>query len=522
MTSPAAVTPAPVVAPVARKIFRTAAIGKLDSLDPARIENASERIIISNLVDTLFRRNIRTGEIVPYACTRFEVSPDGLQWKFFLRKDLFWSNGRQITAKDYEAGLERLLKPKTKALIAKKLLAVRGAQEMLEGAFYNPDNIGISSTDMLKQSELEIKLLSPDPYLMQTLSDPSTAPIPSDEYEIKQDQIFNLDQTITSGAFTIAQKSSTSFILQKNRHHRVYSGIKIDEVHFFTLESVIEGEKMFLAGMLDEFGYQDLQLDDETVASLSGTGYVTFQPDLRTVFVRLNTNEPPLNQFQFRQALAMSVDHEQLLDTLGLEGEQRARSLIPDDVKFYNPPHGYYANPTSGKQIMTNLGYCEKNSCKLAPKITILYPDTLSMKKIAAAFSTQLKQSLSLKEVQLSSVDVKTFLNAVGKGDYVMALDEISVAPNDVFGFLHAFVTGNPLSGGYANADYDELIRQASQSHLLSDTERHYREAESALLRDVVFIPLLFKSTPLLLHKRVSGYSPNVWDVHPFENIQLN
>ena len=517
-------TAAPVqVAPAvpAKKIFRTAVVGKVASLDPSQISNFAERNLVSNLVDTLFQRNVANGEIIPRACERFEVSPNGLKWRIHLRKDLFWSTGQKIKAKDYEAAIRRLLKPKTNASIAKKLAHIQGAQEMLDGAFYNPENLGVSSTDLISQSELTFTLTKPDPMFLQTLSDPATAPIPADVFENKQEEVFSVDQYISSGPFTISQKSVTFYELQKNRHHRFFNAIQIDEVQYFTLGSAVEGEKMFLSGLIDQFGYPDLPISDQTITKLTGTGFVIFQPDLRIVFLRLNVNNPPLNQFQLRQAIAMSVDHKRLLGSIGLMGEKRAESMVPEDVKFYDAPHGYYANPVGGKDILTNLGYCQKNECALMPKLTLLYPDTLPMKKIALQFSTQFKQSLSTNQIQLKSMQVDTFLNAVEKNDFVLALDELAIGPNEPFGFLHAFVSGNSLSGGYANEDFDRLISQALASTNPTDMKKYYREAESMLLRDVVVIPLLTKTTPILVHKRIKGFVPNIWDYHPFETLSI-
>jgi oligopeptide transport system substrate-binding protein len=520
-------TVAPASAPVsaevavAKKTYRTAAVGKITSLDPALISTVSEKILIPNLVDTLFQRNIATGEIVPRACEKFEISQDGLKIKMTLRKDLFWSNGQRIKARDYEMSFRRLLKPKTKSTIAKKLTRIKGAQEMIDGAFYNPENFGVSSTDLISQSELVITLIKPDPMFLQTLSDAGTAPIPADTYENQQDDIFSPAKYISSGPFTITQKSATSYLLQKNRHHRFASAIQIDEVLFFTLSSTREGEKMFLSGLIDQFGYPDLQISENTIAKLTGTGYVEFQQDLRTVFLRMNVNQSPLNQVQLRQAIAMSVNHQRLLETIAINKEKRAESLVPDQLKYYDAPHGFYANPTAAKDLLNSLGYCEKDQCALMPRITLLYPDTINMKKIALQFSTQIKQTLNTNQIQLKSMEVSTFLHAVEKNDFEMALDELAIGPDEVFGFLHAFVTGNTLSGGYSNPDYDQLIQQAVSSTNALDMKKYYREAESLLLRDVVVIPLMFKTTPILLQKRVKGYVPNVWDVHPFETISL-
>jgi oligopeptide transport system substrate-binding protein len=510
-------TPAPVV----KKVFRTAAVGKFSTLDPAKIETVSERMIVSNLVETLFQQDVRSGQPVPRACGSYEVSPDGLKWKFILRKDLFWSNGKKIKGRDYVAALRRLLKPKTAAKIATKLTSIKNAQEIIDGAFYNPDDLGLKYYDQENQSEVEITLIKPDPFLLFTLSQPETAPINSADYDIREDEIFSMKQWVSSGPFVISQRSPSVYILQKNHHHRYYNSIKIDEVVFFTLGSVIEGEKMFMSGMIDQFGYTDLNISERTTTTLAGTGYVKFQPDFKTVFLRLNINQSPLNQFKLRQALAMGLDQNALIESVALVGEKKAQSLISDETKFYNPPHGYYANPTAAIENLQSMGFCEKDGCGLLPKITILYPEVSSMRKIAGALVNQLKKSLQSNQIEAKSIDSKTFVETVQKGNYAIALDEIAVNTDDVFGFLHAFESGNPLSGGYINGEYDQLILQANATQNLVDTQKYYREAESMLLRDVVVIPLLYKTTPILLHTRVVGFIPNIWDQHPFELIQL-
>lgn len=505
----------------ASKTFRTGAVGRFNTLDVANITTVAEKMILSNLVDTLFQRSAQTGEIVPRACDRFEISPDGMRIKMVLRKDLFWSDGKRIKARDYEAALRRLLKPKTKAVIAKKLSVIKGAQEMLDGAFYNPDDLGVSSVDLMSQSELTITLDKPNPLFIQVLADPSTAPIPAETYEDRQDEIFKAAHYVSSGPFVITKKSPNSYALKKNRHHRYASNIQLDEVVFYIFNSVAEAEKMFLSGLIDFFGYPDAAISEDTIASLAGTGYVGYQPDLRTVFVRLNTTQVPLSQFQLRQALAMSLNHNRLMSSVAIWGEKKAESLVPESVKFYDAPHGYYSNEAAGKEILTNHGFCEKGNCETMPRMTVLYPETLAMKKIALQLSTQLKQTLSTSQIQTKSLDIDNFVTSVGKNDFVMALDEIAVGPDEVFGFLHAFVSGNPLSGGYSNPDYDRLIQQALSSGNVADMKKYYREAESMLLRDVIVIPILFKTTPFLLHKRVGGFMANVWNVHPFESIYI-
>ena len=56
------------------------------------------------------------------------VSPDGLTYRFLIRKTAKWSNGDAVTAHDFEASWRRVLEPKTAAQYAYQLYAVKNAK----------------------------------------------------------------------------------------------------------------------------------------------------------------------------------------------------------------------------------------------------------------------------------------------------------------------------------------------------------------------------------------------------------
>ena len=49
--------------------------------------------------------------IVPSLAERWEISDDGLRYRFILREGLRWSDGAPITAHDVEFGIKRVLDP---------------------------------------------------------------------------------------------------------------------------------------------------------------------------------------------------------------------------------------------------------------------------------------------------------------------------------------------------------------------------------------------------------------------------
>lgn len=52
-----------------------------------------------------------TLEYVPWAAERYEISDDGLTFTFYLRKDLKWSDGEPLTARDYKWTYDQVMDP---------------------------------------------------------------------------------------------------------------------------------------------------------------------------------------------------------------------------------------------------------------------------------------------------------------------------------------------------------------------------------------------------------------------------
>ena len=59
--------------------------------------------------------------VVPALAHAWEVSDDGLKWTWHIRKDVTFHSGRPMTGADVKANLERILNPRTGAIIRGEL-----------------------------------------------------------------------------------------------------------------------------------------------------------------------------------------------------------------------------------------------------------------------------------------------------------------------------------------------------------------------------------------------------------------
>ncbi len=76
--------------------------------DPAVGSNAIEASALFNLYDPLVFPAL-DGEIKPHLATEWEVSPDGMQYTFHIRKGVKFHDGTELTAEDVAFSMNRLL-----------------------------------------------------------------------------------------------------------------------------------------------------------------------------------------------------------------------------------------------------------------------------------------------------------------------------------------------------------------------------------------------------------------------------
>ena len=103
-----------------------------ESLDQHKARSIQAADVIRDLGEGLVGYSA-TGELIPAAAERWEVSDDGLKYTFHLRAGLRWSNGEALTAEHFVAGMRRLVDPSTAAFYATMLADLENAADITSG-----------------------------------------------------------------------------------------------------------------------------------------------------------------------------------------------------------------------------------------------------------------------------------------------------------------------------------------------------------------------------------------------------
>lgn len=87
------------------------------TLHPIMQEDAYSRDILTwFLMDSLVRTDPNTGEYLPRLAEKWEISKDNKTFTFFLRKSVFFHDGKPVTAEDVKFSFEAVFEPKYRAL----------------------------------------------------------------------------------------------------------------------------------------------------------------------------------------------------------------------------------------------------------------------------------------------------------------------------------------------------------------------------------------------------------------------
>lgn len=504
-------------------MFRKGIVGSYTSLDPAKSFDAVKQEILYQTQDTLLSLDEEQGVLKPSAAKSYDVRNDGLEIRFELRDDLYFGNGERILAKDYAFALKRLLEEKSNKTFESVLSNIEGAQELRDGMFFHPDKLGIRASIENKTSVLTITLERPDPMLLMFFAHPSSMPIQEKSFSKLGQDYFEKGLQFASGPFVFEKKSDRFFVFAKNIHHRRAKDISLTQVQLFVFDTQKKAERSFLKGKIDQVGTREMPVSSDLVQSLQGSDVLLFQPDLRTVFLRFNQRSIPSNSFDFRRALSMAINREEIKQLALHAHEHVSFSMTPDRRHMYEPPHSYFYDLEGAISVLSKMGFCtSKNTkdCLRLPRLELAYPDTLMGKKLVVLLQKQWKK-LGFAQIDLRPMSSSDLVSHIQSGRFGIAMDEIAVSTYDFFDLLQAFSSDSSASVGVQNSNYDALLDKARASSSMVSAINLYRQSEGVLLRDALVVPLVQTSTPFAKAIHVKGFSPNLWDLHPWEKIHI-
>ena len=298
-----------------------------ESLDAHAAISTQAATVLRNLGEGLTGYAV-SGEQVRAAAERWEVSDDGLEYRFWLRPEARWSNGESLVAEHFVYSFRRLVDPETAAPYAQHLIDIENAEAIVKTGG-SVDSLGVIAESEL---ELTIRLRRPVPYFLKLLAHNSTYPVFPPSVEEHGTAFARAGNLVSNGAYKLDARTMGAVIsLSRNEYYWNNAQTAIDRVrHFVTPDETAEVNR-FRAGELDITETVSAQmfamLREEMPDSLRVAPY------LQVYYYGLNLTKPPFkDNRKLRQALSMAIDREIIVDKVVGRGEQAAYGWIPPGV----------------------------------------------------------------------------------------------------------------------------------------------------------------------------------------------
>jgi len=226
-------------------------------------------------------------------------------------------------------------------------------------------------------------------------------------------------------------------------------------------------------------------------------------------YLGFNTQKPPFDNIKVRQAVALAVNKEAIIDTVYRSEADIAHSLLPTTSWAYNKktlPQTF--DIERAKKLLTDAGFPQGFSMNLwaLPVQRAYNPDAITMAKLIQA---NLKK-IGIKVVIENSLDMGTFLELLSRGEHQSVLLGWSADHSDPDNFFTPLLSCSAaLSGNnrtfWCNEEFDNLIQQALKTTHISQRKKFYSKALAIIAAEVPLIPIAHSKRFQARHSSVSG-----------------
>ena len=442
--------------------------------------------------------------------SRWEVSPDGTRYLFHLRNDVYWTDGRRVTAGDFEYAWKRLLDPATAAEYAYFLYDVVNARDYNTGRITDAATVGVRALD---DDTLRVDLNKPIVYFPSITTFVVTFPLRRDLIERYGVRWTDPAHLVTNGPFTLADwRHEYRVVLRANKQY--WQGRPaLDEVRLYVVN-----DRSTALSLYETDGLDLVLLPPEAIPSYEAAPEFRRVPLLRGYYYGFNVTAAPFNDPRVRQAFARAIDKSELPKILR-GGELPTDSWIPPGMFAHNPDIGLVYDPAAARALLAEAGYPDGRNF---PEVTAMYDTGPVHPLVAENLQAQWKRTLGVT-VQLENQEWKVYLKRLTSDPPpLFRLGWGADYPDpDNFMALFASYSGNNHTH-WRHARYDALIAQAASTADSSQRLKLYNEAQRILTEEEVpIIPLFVVSHNYLVKPRVEGLRFNAMELLRFKTVRL-
>ncbi len=463
------------------------------TLDPALSTNTFSEAVIEQLFSGLVALNPEM-DVVPDLAYRWEVLDGGRRYVFHLRNGATWSDGRPVTAHDFEYTWKRVLDPAMQAWHAHYFFHIKGAQAYHLGDVPDAESVGVNAMNDLT---LRVLLERPSGHFLQMLAGVMARAVPRWSVEAHGDKWTEPKHIVSNGPFALAswvRGRSMTLGHNPNYHGRFSGNVRGVELFFFGAGAKFQAEMVarYEADQLDMLGLHGFETSAfNSLRHRHAEEYFSAH-SATTLCLGFDCRWPPFDNPSIRRALVLALDRNRLANVvLGGRAAPASGGLVPPGLPGHMEGIALPYDPVAARRALVDGGFPEARN----------FPDTelISIHHLGSFVNSTYLLQQWLENLGIVIRDM--VLSVREFADWNWAEDEkarLWLAPwhgaNDLQDHLRVIERT-----GWQNDAYKELIERARG--LMDQQERLalYGQIERILAAEAPIVPLSYPRRQILL-----------------------
>ena len=428
------------------------------------------------------------------------INDDGtVTYRFTIRSNATFHDGKQVTAEDFKWSIERNLDPETLSPTAPDFLGdIVGAAEYVRGRA--DEVVGVQVIDT---QTLDITILQPTEVFLYKMTYPTGYVLDRRQVEADPER------------WALAPNGTGPFRLTE---WQLGEGLTLERFDDYHLEpaKVERVSVRFAGGSVEQFendeldqafvGINDIERVRDPASDLNAQ-YVS-RAELSIFYLAFNVSTPPFDDVNLRLALAHAIDKTTITQEVQQDLLVQARQIVPPGLAAHDPDYpGLVFDPELAQELLAESRYAGTPLLD-DMRLTISGAGATPGPSIEA-IQDMWRQHLGL-EIEIQQVEFASFISDIDRGLYGLfslgwSLDYPD--PHNVLDYkFHSASLGNDV--GLDDAEIDSMLEEARYSLDQELRTNIYQQVDRSLVEQAVWIPLYYSVAHELVKPYVRDYEP--------------
>jgi peptide/nickel transport system substrate-binding protein len=470
------------------------------------------------MFDNLIRRDPRDSgkTIIPDLAHSWQISKDGKTYTFFLRKDVQFHDGAELTAEDVKATYDRISKPPAGISIPRSILFS-----------------SVSEINVRDKYTIEFKLAEPRPanFIMSGFASGWNVIFRKKTLEDNQYNLRRVVDIPGTGPFKSKRRVENEvWVMERNTNYWNKEVPYLDGIEFYhgvpfspELGSAVLSGRTDYARIVDPITARKAK-ETPGMSSLN-----FYQSVIQGAWP--NAKKKPFDDPRVRRAVHLAFERAVLVDVTKDVAPMMVGGFIYPFSEFATPLDqltkrlGYQDDPTAAikeaKALMAAAGY------KGGQPLDFLVRDVPTFKLWAQAIQAMLQQALGL-ECKLRVVVESVWFDDIKSGNFDMAVGAVVSTLLDPSDYFNAWYKkdGPQNYSGWSNDEFNALVPQIDGEVDAAKRLALIRKAEDIMEREVPVFPICWEKINDVWYNYVKGHNPKdyfgIYDVVRMDTFWLD